>query len=352
MRSEHSAAAPSPGPPERGAAGSATAVAHPNIALIKYWGKRDEGLVLPWTSSLSMTLDVFPTTTRVRLESGSGHDTVALNGVPATGETLRRVTAFLQLVRERAGSGRRAVVETHNTVPTGAGLASSASGFAALAVAAAAVYGLGLDAGGLSRLARRGSGSASRSVFGGFAVWHAGADTGTAAEADLGSYAEPVPAADLDPALVVAVVDAGPKTVSSREAMRRTVDTSPLFGPWAVSGKDDLAEMRAALRRGDIDAVGEIAERNALGMHATMLAARPAVRYLSPATVTVLDSVLRLRRDGIAAYATMDAGPNVKVLCRRADAERVAGAVRDAVPGGTVLVAGPGPGARLLGEGA
>ncbi|MFE3252560.1 diphosphomevalonate decarboxylase [Streptomyces sp. NPDC059209] len=351
MRTEHSTAAVD-GPPGQGAAGSATAVAHPNIALIKYWGKRDEPLVLPWTSSLSMTLDLFPTTTRVRLDPGAGHDAAALNGVPATGETLRRITAFLQLVRETAGSGRRAVVDTRNTVPTGAGLASSASGFAALAVAAAAAYGLDLDATALSRLARRGSGSASRSVFGGFAVWHAGPDDGTAAEADLGSYAEPVPAADIDPALVVAVVDAGPKDVSSREAMRRTVGTSPLFRPWAASSADDLAGMRAALRRGDIDAVGEIAERNALGMHATMLAARPAVRYLSPATVTVLDRVLHLRREGVAAYSTMDAGPNVKVLCRRADAERVAGAVREAVPDGTVLVAGPGPGARLLGEGA
>ncbi|MEU0692370.1 diphosphomevalonate decarboxylase [Streptomyces niveus] len=351
MRTEHSTA-PVAGPTGHSAAGSATAVAHPNIALIKYWGKRDQRLVLPWTSSLSMTLDLFATTTRVRLDPAAGHDTAALNGVPATGETLRRITAFLELVRETAGSGQRAVVDTENTVPTGAGLASSASGFAALAVAAAAAYGLDLDATALSRLARRGSGSASRSVFGGFAVWHAGADTGTAAEADLGSYAEPVPAADIDPALVVAVVNAGPKAVSSREAMRRTVDTSPLFRPWAASSEDDLADMRAALRRGDIDAVGEIAERNALGMHATMLAARPAVRYLSPATVTVLDSVLQLRRDGIAAYSTMDAGPNVKVLCRRADAERVAGAVREAVPDGTVLIAGPGPGARLLSEGA
>ncbi|MFI5687563.1 diphosphomevalonate decarboxylase [Streptomyces sp. NPDC051636] len=338
-------------PPEQDTAGTATAVAHPNIALIKYWGKRDERLVLPWTGSLSMTLDVFPTTTRVRLDAEAGHDEAILNGVPATGEARRRITAFLELVRELAGRPERAVVDTGNTVPTGAGLASSASGFAALAVAAAAAYGLDLDEAALSRLARRGSGSASRSVFGGFAVWHAGPDTGTAADADLGSYAEPVPTADLDPALVIAVVNAGPKAVSSREAMRRTVDTSPLYRPWAASSKDDLADMRAALRRGDLEAVGEIAERNALGMHATMLAARPAVRYLSPATVTVLDRVLQLRRDGVGAYATMDAGPNVKVLCSRADAERVAEAVRGAVPDGTVLVAGPGRGARLLNEG-
>ncbi|MDT9698363.1 diphosphomevalonate decarboxylase [Streptomyces sp. P17] len=334
--------------PEPSAAGSATAVAHPNIALIKYWGKRDEHLVLPRVDSLSMTLNVFPTTTSVRLDPDAARDVVTLNGKPAEGEALRRVVHFLDVVRERAGQAHRAVVDSENTVPTGAGLASSASGFAALAVAAAAAYGLPLDATALSRLARRGSGSASRSVFGGFAVWHAGPASGTAQEADLRSYAEPLRVGDLDPALVIAVVDAGPKPVSSRAAMRRTVDTSPLYEPWAVSSKADLDEMRAALLAGDIETVGEIAERNALGMHATMLAARPAVRYLAPATLTALDRVLRLRQDGIPAYATMDAGPNVKVLCRRADADRVAEAVRDAVPDGSVHIAEPGPGARLL----
>jgi diphosphomevalonate decarboxylase len=321
-----------------------TAVAHPNIALIKYWGKRDEELVLPRTDSLSMTLDIFPTTTRVHLDGTAVHDRVTLNGAPATGEALRRVVAFLDLVRDRAGRSVRAVVDTENTVPTGAGLASSASGFAALALAAATAYGLDLDPASLSRLARRGSGSASRSVFGGFAVWHAG----DGPDADLASYAEPVPAGDLDPTLVVAVVDAGPKSVSSRAAMRRTVDTSPLYGPWAASSKDDLAAMRTALLRADLDAVGAIAERNALGMHATMLAARPAVRYLAPASLTVLDAVAQLREEGVSAYATMDAGPNVKVLCRRADADRVASVVRDAALGGSVHIARPGPGAHLL----
>ncbi|MEV5664419.1 diphosphomevalonate decarboxylase [Streptomyces flaveolus] len=322
-----------------------TAVAHPNIALIKYWGKRDERLVIPRVDSLSMTLDVFPTTTTVRLAPGARGDVVTFDGAPAADEPGRRVIAFLDLVRELAGRGEPAVVNTRNAVPTGAGLASSASGFAALAVAATAAYGLALDDTALSRLARRGSASASRSVFGGFAVCHAGRGVGTVA--DLSSYAEPVPVSDFDPALVIALVDAGPKAVSSRAAMRHTVETSPLYPAWAMSGKGDLADMRAALERGDLDAVGEIAERNALGMHATMLAARPAVRYLSPATVAVLDGVLRLRREGTPAYATMDAGPNVKVLCHPADAARVGEAVLAAAPGCSVVTARRGPGARL-----
>lgn len=332
------------------AASGVTAVAHPNIALVKYWGKRDETLVVPRSDSLSMTLDVFPTTTGVRLDPAATTDSVTLGGAPARGEALRRVVGFLDLVRERAGSAERAVVDTRNTVPTGAGLASSASGFAALAVAAAAAYGLDLDATALSRLARRGSGSASRSVFGGFVRWRAGRGTGE--EADRSSYAEPVPGARLAPALVIALVERGPKPVSSRVAMRRTVETSPLYEPWAVSSAADLDGMLAALRQGDLDAVGEIAERNALGMHATMLAARPAVRYLTPATLTVLDAVLQLRRDGVPAWATMDAGPNVKVLCHPGDADRVAATVREAADRCSVLVARSGPGARLLTSGA
>lgn len=340
MRTDHRAEAAGTAP-----GGSATAVAHPNIALIKYWGKRDEQLMVPYVDSLSMTLDVFPTTTTVRRDPQARDDRVTLDGSPAQGETRQRVTGFLDLLRERSGRFEPATVDTHNSVPTGAGLASSASGFAALALAGAAAYGLDLDRTALSRLARRGSASASRSLFSGFAICHAG--RGAGAIADLGSYAEPVAAPDFDPALVIALVDTGAKAVSSRAAMRRTVDTSPLYQAWAASSKADLTELRAALSRADLDAVGEIAERNALGMHATMLAARPAVRYLSPATLSVLDGVLRLRADGVSAYATMDAGPNVKVLCHRADAARVADAVRDAAPGCSVVVARRGPGARL-----
>jgi diphosphomevalonate decarboxylase len=323
----------------------ATAVAHPNIALIKYWGKRDERLVIPYVDSLSMTLDIFPTTTTVRLSPAARADNVTLDGTPAEGEPRQRVIDFLDLLRETAGRAEPAAVDTRNSVPTAAGLASSASGFAALAVAGAAAYGLDLDPTALSRLARRGSASAARSIFGAFAICHAGRGVGAAA--DLSSYAEPVQVPEFDPALVIAMVNAGPKAVSSRAAMRRTVETSPLYRSWAESGRADLSDMRAALHRGDLEAVGEIAERNALGMHATMLAARPAVRYFSPDTLAVLDSVLQLRRDGVPAYATMDAGPNVKVLCHRADAARVTRAVRAAAPGCSAVTARRGPGARL-----
>ncbi|MFB7874783.1 MULTISPECIES: diphosphomevalonate decarboxylase [unclassified Nocardia] len=324
--------------------GAATAVAYPNIALVKYWGKRDEALFLPVTGSLSMTLDIFPTTTSVRLIDGPT-DAVEFNGAAATGTAHTRIEKFLDLVRAKAGRAERAEVITANAGPTGAGLASSASGFAALATAAAAAYGLDNDGRALSRLARRGSGSASRSIFGGFVVWHEGEGDGEAG--DLSSFAEPIGGDDLDPALVVAVVEAGAKAVSSRDAMRSTTATSPLYRPWAESSRADLAEMRAAVQRRDLPAIGEIAERNALGMHATMLAARPGIRYLSPHSLTVLDAVLALRADGIAAYATMDAGPNVKVLCSRADAPHVAATLDFLGDFVTTRIAHIGPGATL-----
>ncbi|PWK84423.1 diphosphomevalonate decarboxylase [Lentzea atacamensis] len=321
----------------------ATATAHVNVALVKYCGKRDTELVIPWTSSLSMTLDAFWTTTTVRFCAEAGEDQVTLDGAHLTGEPRRRVTKFLDLVRPRTSRAGRFVVDSANTVPTGAGLASSSSGFAAPAMAASAASRLPLDTTALSRLARRGSRSAARStIFGGSALWHAGHD-------DESSYAEAVPAGEgvpFEPVMVVALVDTAHTTISSRDGMQRTVDTSPLFRPWVGSAAADLKEMRDALAQGNPDGVGEIAERNALGMHATMLAARPAVRYFTPATVTVLDAVLELRRAGVSAYATMDAGPNVKILCHRADADTVAAAVRAA--GCPTAVAEVGPAARLV----
>ncbi|PWD51764.1 diphosphomevalonate decarboxylase [Serinibacter arcticus] len=331
---------------------TATATAHANIALVKYWGKRDAERMLPATSSLSLTLDAFLTTTTVTLAEGGtapgSEHTATLDGGALTGGQLAKVQRFLDLVRGLDGvepslAARPAHVTSLNTVPTGAGLASSASGFAALAGAAAAAYGLDLAPRDLSRLARRGSGSASRSIFGDFVVWHAG-DLADPERGDLTSYAEPVPAAaDLDVAMAVVVLNAGPKSIGSREAMARTVATSPYFPAWVEHTEADVAEAEAAIAAGDLERLGDLAEASAMRMHATMLAARPAVRYLAPASLEVLDAVAALRAAGTGAWATMDAGPNVKVLCARADLETVTAVLAD---GGRrrVLPALPGPG--------
>lgn len=326
---------------------TATATAHANIALVKYWGKRDAERMLPATSSLSLTLDAFHTTTRVELTDGSDIG-VALDDAPLTGSALAKVQRFVDLVRARddvdpalARCGAR--ITSVNTVPTGAGLASSASGFAALAGATAAAYGLALTPRDLSRLARRGSGSASRSVFGDFVVWHAG-NLEDPERGDLTSYAEPVPAAaGLDVAMAVVVLNAGPKSIGSREAMARTVATSPYFPAWVQHTEADVREAEAAIAAGDLERLGDLAEASAMRMHATMLAARPAVRYLAPASLEVLDAVAGLRAAGTGAWATMDAGPNVKVLCAAGDLDAVAQVLADSGRR-RVIPARPGPG--------
>ncbi|MGK9148887.1 diphosphomevalonate decarboxylase [Plantibacter flavus] len=322
---------------------AATALANPNIALVKYWGKRDEALILPWTGSLSLTLDAAPTTTSVRLSDGPD-DVVLLGGSPLDGTARERVTRFVDLVRALAGRDDRVVVDSHNEIPTGAGLASSASGFAALALAASTAFGLELDPRRLSRLARRGSGSASRSIFDGLAIWHAGHD-------DESSFAEAVPANGLELGMVLTVLDGRAKSVSSRDGMRRTVATSPYYPAWIERNPLELDEMLAAIARADFTAVGTIAERNAMRMHATMLGAEPPVRYWGPASVELLDLVANLRGDGLECYATMDAGPNVKILCRADDVDRLASRVNEAQPDIGVIPARSGLGARLVATG-
>ncbi|EGF50571.1 diphosphomevalonate decarboxylase [Actinomyces sp. oral taxon 170] len=326
---------------------SATASANTNIALIKYWGKADESLMIPTTSSLSLTLDDTWTTTTVSFDGGTGDtDAVSINGSAPSGTALTRVSGFLDLVRERSGITQRANVTSISTVPLAAGLASSAAGFAALAAAASRAAGMDLDGRALSRLARRGSGSAARSVFGGLVLWNAGDDDAT-------SYAEPVQdaightASDLDLAMVVVVLSGGRKTISSTRAMRRTMTASPLYPAWVEASRQDLRDALEAVRCGDLARLGKVAEANALGMHASMMAARPAIMYWLPRTIEVLHVIGEMRQDGLPAWATIDAGPNVKVLTRGGSAERVAAALRERVPGAEVSVRRPGAGVRF-----
>lgn len=322
----------------------ATARAHANIALVKYWGKRDEALYLPMNGSLSLTLDGLYTTTTVHFEPALQADRFVLDGRPGGDRDRAKVSAFLDRVRAIAGVNTCATVESVNEVPTAAGLASSASAFAALAAASAAALGLTLDDAALSRLARQGSGSACRSIYGGFAEWRRGE------RADgLDSYAVPLaPQSHWDLRMVVAVLEAGPKDVSSREGMQRTVGTSIFYPGWLAGVEGDLAAARAAIAARDLDALGRVAEANALRMHATTLGAQPPFTYWRGDTLVLLRAVADLRAAGVSAYATIDAGPNVKVLCAPADLAAVQTALA-AVPGvERLIVCAPGPGVTLL----
>jgi len=324
------------------AAPTTSARANANLALVKYWGKRDATLNLPATGSISLTLDGLAVEATVAFGGGEA-DRFEIDGVPATGEEARRLARFIDLVREEAGRRERALVSTRSTVPRSIGLASSAAAFAALALAASRAGGLDLDPTALSALARRGSGSAARSIFGGFVEWHRG-DRPDGHD----SVAEPLAGPEhWDVRVVVAVTETAPKTVSSRAGMERAA-ASPFYPAWVAGADGDLAEARAAIRARDLEALGLLAEHSALAMHAIGLAARPPLLYWRGATVECLHRVWALRSDGIAAYASIDAGPQVKVLCEPADAARVAAALGE-VPGvARVLTSRPGAGAELV----
>ncbi|HIY66522.1 MAG TPA: diphosphomevalonate decarboxylase [Candidatus Agrococcus pullicola] len=316
----------------------AVARSHPNIALVKYWGKQNEQLILPAAGSLSLTIDAFPTTTEVTLDDRATADTFSLNGVPAAVGQTARVSALLDIVRAVAGVDTFANVDSISEIPTDAGLASSAAGFSALAAAAAAAYGLELDSRALSRLARRGSGSASRSVIPGLAVWHAGNDEE--------SFAEPVNGPDVR--MVIVTLSTGAKPVSSREAMRTCMLTSPFYPAWVASTKWTLDGALEACRDNDFTRLGRITELHANRMHALIQSADPPIRYLTPQSVAVFDAVAQLRAAGRSCYATADAGPNVVVLTTPEDAEPVA---RHLAELGETRIVGAGPGAAVIERG-
>jgi diphosphomevalonate decarboxylase len=316
-----------------------------NIALVKYWGKRDGRLNLPAAGSLSLTLDALVTTTQVTFDGALAHDEMMLDGAPAKPGELARTSEFLDLVRAEARIATRARVISKNEFPTASGLASSASGYAALAVAATAAARVALAPQQLSVLARRGSGSAARSVFGGFVRMHAGAGDDSQA-----AFAEPLGSPLTDRVrMVIAIVGGGvAKAFGSRSAMDHTAQTSPLYRAWLELVPRDLAAAEAALETGDLEQLGAITEGNALAMHASAIAARPAVIYWQPTTLAVLAEVRALRAAGRAAWATMDAGPHVKALTTAADAAAVAAALRE-IPGVTdVLVAAAGTPAAVV----
>ncbi|MEB3284653.1 MAG: diphosphomevalonate decarboxylase [Candidatus Sericytochromatia bacterium] len=322
----------------------ATAQACVNIALIKYWGKRDETLHLPTNNSISLTLNELYSTTSVAFEPDLPEDIYWRDGHPRNGEEAFKVTRFLDLVRNQAQIEHRARVITRNTVPTAAGLASSASGFAALAAAASKAAGISTAANDLSCLARRGSGSACRSVFGGFVEWQKG-------QREDGADSHGVPLSNLNGwelRLVVTQLSSAPKERSSRDGMRDTVNTSPFYAGWLASIDDDLIAARKAIARQDLPALGTTAERNALKMHATMLGAEPPFTYWLPASVAAMRTVWDLRKRGVPAWLTMDAGPNVKVLTTEHHTQAISQALRETPGVEGVVVCTPGPGVRWL----
>jgi diphosphomevalonate decarboxylase len=321
----------------------AAAQAQPNIALVKYWGKREAALNLPAVGSISITLDRLWTRTRVRFDERLSEDRFTLDG-RTDPDQAARVSRCLDLLRARAGVSWRAEVASRNNFPTAAGLASSASGFAALVTAASAALGLALSDAERSELARRGSGSAARSIFGGYVEWARGS---RADGKDSVAHALRA-AAEWPLRVVIAVTSQTAKPVGSSEGMRRSAETSPYHAAWIASQDHDLDAARAAIAARDFEKLADVAEHSCLKMHALALAARPGLIYWNGATVEGLRQIRALRASGVPVFFTVDAGPQLKAVCEPSAAARVAAALA-AVPGVLQVVeCGLGEGARLV----
>ena len=316
--------------------------ARANIALIKYWGKADPDLNTPNVGSISVTLDSLWSDTEVEFDARLTSDTLVLDG-DSRPEQLERVSRCLDLLRERAGVEAFARVISDNNFPTGAGLASSASGFAALSAAAAHALDLDLSPQELSIVARRGSGSAARSVFGGYVEMHAGS-----AADGRDSFAEPLLAAEAWPLeVVIAITERGEKNVGSRAGMESSASTSPYYPAWIATSESDLRAGREAILEHDFDALAEIAEHSCLKMHAVAMANRPPLVYWNPATLDCMQAVKALRATGLPVFYTIDAGPQLKAICEPSARSAVFDTLRELPGVADVLVSGLGEGVEI-----
>ncbi len=320
---------------------SATAQAFPNIAFIKYWGNRDNALRLPSNGSISMNLDGLFTRTTVTFSASTRTNKLFLNKKPVHGPGLDRVSAMLDLVRGMAGTDQRAEVVSENNFPSGAGIASSASAFAALALSASKAAGLDLSERQLSRLARRGSGSASRSIPGGFVEWQVGVG-------DEDSFAFSIASSE-HWSLVdcIAIVSSAHKKTGSTEG-HAIAGTSPLQAARVADAPRRLDLCRRAILNRDFEALASIVELDSDMMHAVMMTSSPALHYWQPASMSVMKAVRQWRGEGSPACYTVDAGANVHVICLEKDANEIAARLRKIAGVKDVLTARAGGPATIV----
>lgn len=320
---------------------TATAVAFANIAFIKYWGNRDNELRLPVNGSISMNLDGLVTRTTVSFQPSLPFDELIINGREIVGKGLERVSYILDLVREKAGLKMNAEVMSENNFPAGAGIASSAAAFAALALAASKAAGLNLSEREFSILARRGSGSASRSIPAGFVEWQ----MGTGDEDSFAFSIAPVDHWNLVDC--VAIVSSSHKKTGSTEG-HAIAGTSPLQNVRVADAPRRIEICRNAILNRDFEAFANIIEHDSDMMHAVMMTSNPPLMYWQPATVEIFHQVREWRASGLPAGYTVDAGANVHVLCLGGYAAEVEKRLRE-IPGvKDVLKAGAGGGARVV----
>lgn len=315
----------------------ATAIAQPNIALIKYWGKRDIALNLPAVGSISITLSDLFTEVDIDLNADTPGDVLLING-QEDAMRLPRMSACLDIVMGKTRPGAR--ISSRSNFPIAAGLASSASAFAAATVAAATAAGKSLQVDELARLAGRSSGSAARSLYGGFAeLSNSGTDIDLNTLCDEHSWPLQV---------VVAITATGPKPTGSTEAMEISRTSSPFYDTWVERQDTDLSVARNAIENRDFEQLAEIAEHNCLKMHSVMWASRPPMVYWNSGTIQCLQTIRELQQQGRGVFFTIDAGPQVKAVCEPADAAAVKKALSETTGVLEVMTCGLGSAARLV----
>jgi diphosphomevalonate decarboxylase len=308
--------------------------ASPSLALTKYWGKRPGGINIPETSSVAVTLGALHSRVSV---AGSDSDRISVDGAP---EDVDRFRPVLDAVRSRAGRQDAVAVRGDNDFPTAAGLASSSSGFAAMAVGLDAFFGTSLSGTELSQIARLGSGSAARAVFGGFTVWPAGA-----------SCAEPFATADHWPELRVIAVVLAPerKSVSSRAGMENSRKTSAFYQSWSESAEPLFTTACDAVLARDLEKLGTAMRQSYLGMFATMFSSEPPLIYWRPESLALIHQCEAMRSRGIAVWETMDAGPQVKLVTVESEVSQVVGGIHEILPEADYITSpvGGGPSVRI-----
>jgi diphosphomevalonate decarboxylase len=321
-----------------------TAKAHSNIAFVKYWGKRDEKLNLPAVGSISFTLNELFTETSIEFSKNLKKDSLVLNEKSASMQQLERVSKFLDIVRSSANQKFYAKIISKNNFPTGAGLASSASAFASLATAATQAINLNLTKFQLSELARRGSGSAARSIWGGFVEMKIGTKSD-------GSDSFAVQIADekyWDIHFLIAITSEKEKKIGSTEGMNHTSKTSPFYKQWIKSSRVDLQKMRHAILTKNFTKLGELTEFSCLKMHAVALSANPGLVYWNTATIECIQEIQEMRKEGIETYFTIDAGPQVKAICQKKDVLFVKSRLSGVKGIKRILISASGPNASIL----
>ncbi|MBT3405940.1 diphosphomevalonate decarboxylase [Candidatus Woesearchaeota archaeon] len=293
-----------------------SAIANSNIALVKYWGKQDKELILPYNNSISLTISDLHTHTTVEFNEELKEDQITLNDSQIDETSRKQIIKFLDIIRK--DSDLKAKIVSKNNFPTASGLASSASGYAALTLAATKALNLNLTKEELSKLARRGSGSACRSIYGGLSEWQKGTNNDD-------SFAKQIEKKDYWPDLrmLICTTTTEEKKTKSRAGMAQTVATSPMYKSWLDTIENDLTNVRTAIKNKDFTLLGKTAESNCLKMHATMITTEPPIIYWNPTTIKIMKQVELLREQGIECYYTMDAGPQVKILCLKNNQETI-----------------------------